>query len=357
MKKIVLTGGGSSGHVTPNLALIPALQAHDWSVEYIGSERGMERAMLEAEQIPYHAIQTGKLRRYFSWQNMLDPLRVLVGIAQAYVLLRRIKPQVVFSKGGFVALPVVVGAWLARIPIVAHESDFSIGLANRLSFYFVNTICVTFSAACANLTNPAKGVVTGTPIRESLFQGDRTKGFQYCGFQADKPCLLVMGGGQGAQSINLCIRQALPRLLLSMHVIHICGPGKADLSFNQQEGYFQLEYANTELADLFAASDWVVSRAGANALYELLALAKPHILIPLPIRQSRGDQIENARYFERLGASYVIPDEDLNPEVLVQTIQTLQNNQAQIQAAIAALNIQPAVQPIMKILEEYATPA
>lgn len=354
MKKIVLTGGGSAGHVTPNLALIPVLQANNWSVEYIGSERGSERGMIEAVSIPYHPIQTGKLRRYFSWQNMLDPLRVLVGIGQAYVLLRRIKPQVVFSKGGFVALPVVVGAWLARIPIVAHESDFSIGLANRLSFHFVNTICVTFAAACASLKNAAKVVVTGTPIRETLFQGNRAQGLQYCGFQADKPCLLVIGGGQGAQSINRCIREALPVLLSTMQVIHLCGPGKVDPSLSQQQGYFQLEYANTELADLFAASDWVVSRAGANSLYELLALAKPHILIPLPHSQSRGDQIENARYFERLGASYVIPDEDLSPERLMQTIQTLQKNQTQIQVAIAALKIQPAVQPIVKILEGFA---
>lgn len=353
MKKIVLTGGGSAGHVTPNLALIPALQAQGWSIDYIGSEQGVERAMLEAIQIPYHPIQTGKLRRYFSWQNIIDPFRVCVGMVQAYRLLRRIKPQVVFSKGGFVALPVVVGAWLARIPIVAHESDFSIGLANRLSFYFVHTICVTFPAVTAHLKNSAKVVVTGTPIRASLFEGDRSKGLQYCRLQSDKPCLLVIGGGQGAQSINRCIRQTLPKLLPTMHVIHICGPGKVDRSYQHQEGYCQLEYVHAELADLFAASDWVVSRAGANSLYELLALAKPHILIPLPQTQSRGDQIENARYFERLGTSYVIPDEDLTPDRLVQTIQTLQDNQIQVQTAIAALHLQPAVQPIVQILEKF----
>lgn len=351
MKKIVMTGGGSAGHVTPNLALIPALRAQGWSIEYIGSEQGAERAMIEAVSIPYHAIQTGKLRRYWSKQNLLDPFLVLKGVWQAFTLLRRIKPQVVFSKGGFVALPVVVGAWLARIPIVAHESDFSIGLANRLSFPFVNTICVTFEAVRDKFKNPAKVKVTGTPVRETLLQGDRAKGLQYCGFQSDKPCLLVIGGGQGAQAINRCIHQSLPVLLPQMQIIHLCGPGKMDVNLNQS-GYCQLEYATTELPDLFAASDWVVSRAGANTLYELLVLAKPHILIPLPQNQSRGDQIENARYFERLGASYVLPEEQLNTETLLKAIQAIQDKRDKILSAIAALKIQPAVQSIVRILEE-----
>ncbi len=351
MKKIVMTGGGSAGHVTPNLALIPALQAKGWSIEYMGSQQGPEREMIDAVGIPYHTIATGKLRRYFSWQNLLDPFRVLLGIGQAFLLLSKIRPQIVFSKGGFVALPVVIGAWLARIPVVVHESDFSIGLANRLSFPFANTICVTFDAARQHIHNQAKVVVTGTPIRESLFQGNRNKGLMYCGFNTDKSCLLVIGGGQGSHAINQCIRQSLSVLLPIMNVIHICGPGKTDPSYSQQAGYFQLEYARDELPDLLAASDWVLSRAGANALYELLALAKPHILVPLSSQQSRGDQIENARYFERLGASYVIADEHLNPETLVATLRTVQTNRDQILAAIAALNIHSAVQPIVAILE------
>lgn len=353
MKKIVMTGGGSAGHVTPNLALIPSLQAQGWSIEYIGSEGGVEQDMVKAMHIPYHAIQTGKLRRYWSWQNLLDPFRVLQGIWQAFTLLRRIKPQVVFSKGGFVALPVVVGAWLARIPIVAHESDFSIGLANRLSFPFVNNICVTFTAARDKFKNPAKVIVTGTPIRETLLQGERAKGLQLCGFQDDKPCLLVIGGGQGAQAINRCIRQSLPTLLPHMHIIHLCGQGKMDPSI-VQPGYYQKEYANTELPDLFAASDWVLSRAGANTLYELLVLAKPHILIPLPQSQSRGDQIQNARYFEKQGISYVIPEGQLNTDILLKTIQTVQESRDKIISAIKALNIQTAIPHIMSILEQYA---
>jgi UDP-N-acetylglucosamine--N-acetylmuramyl-(pentapeptide) pyrophosphoryl-undecaprenol N-acetylglucosamine transferase len=353
IKKIVMTGGGSAGHVTPNLALLPTLQAQGWSVEYIGSEKGVERSMVEAASIPYHSIRTGKLRRYFSWQNILDPFLVLAGIWQAYRLLRQIKPHVVFSKGGFVALPVVIGAWLARIPVVAHESDFSMGLANRLSLPFVNTLCVTFEAARAQFKNQAKVIVTGTPIRENLLQGDRNKGLAYCGFQADKPCLLVIGGSSGAQAINRCIRASLPFLLPSMQIVHICGAGKTDPALSQQSGYFQIEYAHAELADLLAASDVIISRAGANALYEFLVLAKLHILIPLPQLQSRGDQIQNARYFESLGASYVIAEEQLNPDAILKAIQTVQDNRDKFVTAISKLNIQPAVIPIVKILEGF----
>ena len=353
MKKIVMTGGGSAGHVTPNLALIPALQADGWQVDYIGSDQGIERDMIKAICVPYHPIRTGKLRRYFSWQNLLDPFQVLIGIFQAFKLLRRIKPAVVFSKGGFVALPVVIGAWLARVPIVAHESDCSFGLANRLTFPFVNIICVTFPMALDKFKHPNKVKVTGTPIRETLLQGERNKGLKFCGFEPHKPCLLVIGGSAGAQSINRCVREALPTLLPTMQIIHICGPNKIDKSLNQQVGYIQLEYAHDQLGDLFAASDWVVSRAGANVLYELLVLGKPHILIPLPLSQSRGDQIENAKYYEKLGTSYVIEEDNLNPETLAQAIQNVTLNRQKIIAAIAALDIHPAIQPILKIIEAF----
>ncbi|PJD93313.1 MAG: undecaprenyldiphospho-muramoylpentapeptide beta-N-acetylglucosaminyltransferase [Legionella sp.] len=352
-KRIMMTGGGSAGHVTPNLALIPELQAQGWTIDYVGSEQGVERNMVESAHIPYHAIRTGKLRRYFSWQNFLDPFHVLVGTVQAYCLIRKLKPHVIFSKGGFVALPVVVGGWLARTPIVAHESDFSIGLANRLSFPFVNKICVTFDAAKRHIKDQTKVVVTGTPIRETLLQGDRDKGLRRCGFSPNKLCLLVIGGGQGAQIINHCIRQSLYALSSKVQVIHICGPGKSDPTLGHREGYFQLEYAHEELADLLAASDLVVSRAGANSLYELLVLAKPHILIPLSRLQSRGDQIQNAHYFEKLGVSQVIEEEQLTTETLLTAIETVQAKREQIIAGIAQLNIHSAVQPIVNLLEGF----
>lgn len=352
-KKIVMTGGGSAGHVTPNLALIPELQAQGWSIDYIGSEQGVERNMIAPTQIPYHAIRTGKLRRYFSWQNFLDPFHVLVGIAQAYGLIRKLKPDVIFSKGGFVALPVVIGGWLNRTPIVVHESDFSIGLANRLSFPFADKICVTFDVAKRHIKDQAKVIVTGTPIRETLLQGDRDKGLRRCGFKSNKLCLLVIGGGQGAQAINHCIRQSLYALSSRVQIIHICGPGKSDPTLGHREGYVQLEYANEELPDLFAASDLVISRAGANSLYELLVLAKPHILIPLPRLQSRGDQIQNARYFEKLGVSHVIEEEQLTTETLLTAIEAVQDQHDHIVTEIARLNIRSAVQPIVTLLEGF----
>jgi UDP-N-acetylglucosamine--N-acetylmuramyl-(pentapeptide) pyrophosphoryl-undecaprenol N-acetylglucosamine transferase len=350
-KHIVLTGGGSAGHVTPNVALIPDLQAQGWIIDYIGSEQGQERGMIEALGIPYHPIATGKLRRYLSWQNVLDPVRVLKGIVQVYRLIRKLKPQLIFSKGGFVALPVVFGGWLTRTPIVAHESDFSVGLANRLSFPFVDKICVTFAACKAGIKQQHKVIVTGTPIRESLFKGDRDKGLTRCGFQSDKPCLLVMGGGQGAHAINQCIRDSLGALAPSIQVIHLCGKGKLDPTLSQRSGYYQLEYADAELPDLLAASNWVVSRAGANTLYELLALAKPHILIPLPRLSSRGDQIQNAHYFESLGISQVIAEENLSTENLLAAIDTLQIRREVILEQIAKLHIQSAAQQIVGLFD------
>lgn len=353
-KRIILTGGGSAGHVTPNLALIPVLKAQGWTIDYIGSEHGVERSLIEAVGIPYHPIRSGKLRRYFSWQNLLDPLQVLIGIVQSFWLIRRLKPKVIFSKGGFVALPVVIGGWLARIPMVAHESDFSIGLANRLSFPFVNKICVTFSAGAQGIKNKNKVLVTGTPIREALFLGERERGLKLCGFSLDKLCLLVIGGGQGSQVINDCVRKSLEALSPSIQVIHLCGPGKVDPTLDHREDYVQMEYAHEELADLLAASDLVVSRAGANSLYELLALAKPHILIPLPLHSSRGDQIQNARYFQNLGISQVIEESLLTTDSLVSAIQTVQSQRETILKQIAALNIQSATQSIVTILEQLA---
>ncbi|MCR9192305.1 MAG: undecaprenyldiphospho-muramoylpentapeptide beta-N-acetylglucosaminyltransferase [Gammaproteobacteria bacterium] len=349
-KKIVLTGGGSAGHVTPNLALIPELQAQGWTIDYIGSAHGVERNMIKAVDVPYHEISTGKLRRYFSWQNFLDPFRVVIGMVQAFRLIRKLKPQVIFSKGGFVALPVVIGGWFTRTPIVVHESDFSVGLANRLSFPFADKICVTFEAAKRNIKNKAKVVVTGTPIRETLLQGTREAGLKRCGFHGDKPCILVMGGGHGARAINDCIRQSLTALLSKVQVIHLCGPGKIDASLKKRAGYVQFEYANEELPDLLAATDLVITRAGANSLYELLVLAKPHILIPLPRLQSRGDQIQNAHHFERLGVSHVIEEERLTTTTLLAAVETVMTQREAIVKKIAALHIKSAVQTIVNIL-------
>lgn len=352
--RIVFTGGGSAGHVTPNIALIDELLKEGWQVDYIGSAKGVENAMLNELRIPYHPIKSGKLRRYFSWKNFIDPFNTLIGMWQAYWLLRELKPHVVFSKGGFVAFPVVVGAWLNKIPIVAHESDMSPGLANRLSFPFVNKICVTFLGAKDHFKATNKVVVTGTPIRKALFLGLKEQGLALCGLSDEKPCLLFIGGSLGAQTINRTLRQALPELLKTFQVIHLCGKGKIDPALQKTEGFCQFEYANEELAHLFAASSLVVSRAGANSLYEILALAKPHVLIPLPLAVSRGDQVQNAHFFEKMGISVVLNESELTATHLVQAIDHVFLHLDDIKHKIEALDITSATAKVIDVIKEQA---
>ena len=361
-KHIVFTGGGTAGHVTPNIALIEALLLENnqtenssaknitWQIDYIGSEQGVEKKLIAELNIPYHGIKSGKFRRYFSWQNFLDPFFVLYGIVQAFFLLRRLQTDLVFSKGGFVAFPVVFAAWLNRIPVIAHESDLTPGLANRLCFPFVKKICITFAAGKSFFKNPTKVIVTGTPIRKALFNGDRTRGLALCHFSADKPCVLVIGGSLGAGVINQTIRAALPILTRSFQVIHICGKGKMDASLMNQPDYCQFEYVGDELANLFAASDLVISRSGANSVYEILALQKPHVFIPLSAKVSRGDQIHNARYCEKQGVSVVVQEENLTEKTLLQAVQQVQDKQIEIMTNIKKLNIESATAKIVSLL-------
>lgn len=350
-KRIVFTGGGTAGHVTPNIALIEALRVDNWKIDYIGSINGVEQSMINAIDIPYHAIRCGKLRRYFSWKNFYDPINMLLGIVQASYLLFKLKPTLVFSKGGFVALPVVIAAWLNRIPTIAHESDMSPGLANRLSFPFVNKICVTFEAAKKHFKNTDKVEVTGTPIRKELFSGDKARGLALCGFNIDKPCLLIIGGSMGSNAINRAVRLALDTLHERFQVIHLCGKGNLEPLLVNKPGYCQFEYVNAELPHLFAASDIVVSRAGANSLYEILALAKPHVLIPLSLKASRGDQIQNARYFEQQGISVVIDEERLTSDVLLSAIERVFVRHDEIIDKIQRLKIESATSTIVKMIQ------
>lgn len=349
-QKIILTGGGTAGHVTPNIALIDALKHDSWQIYYIGSEDGIEKTMLADINIPFVGVKSGKLRRYFSWKNFLDPFKIVFGIVQSFFHIHKLKPDVVFSKGGFVAFPVVVGAWLNRVPVVAHESDMTPGLANRLSYPFAKRICLTFEPAQKHFKNPEKTEVTGTPIRESLFHGDKEKGLKLCGFTSTKPCILVIGGSQGAKVINQCVRESLGELLKNYQVIHICGKGNVQSSLGNQEGYRQFEYVNDDLADLFAASDMVISRSGANSLCEILALKKPHLLIPLSRKASRGDQIHNATYFQKQGISMVIEEESLTPEKMLTAVEEIKRTQFERVEKMASLNIQSSSDKILTIL-------
>ena len=350
-KRIVFTGGGTAGHVTPNLALIAAFQQLGWKIDYIGSRNGIEERMIIAVGVPFHAITCGKLRRYLTLKNLFEPFRILWGIIQSLYILKRLKPNVVFSKGGFVAFPVVVAAWVWRVPILAHESDLSPGLANRLSLPFINKMCLTF--APSKLPDK-RFAVTGTPIREALFTGSREKGLGLCGFQADKPCLLVIGGGQGAGILNDVIREGLTEITKKYQVIHLCGRDKEDANLRSRSGYYQLGYADEELPDLLAAADVVLSRAGANSLYELLALNKLHILVPLSPKVSRGDQVENANFFEKKGISVVIDNDALTVDALMQAIEEVNARKEEILTKMAALNIRSATQQIGALIQDSA---
>ena len=325
MKQIVLTGGGTAGHVTPNIALIPELRNKGYEIAYIGSYDGIEKKLISELGIPYYGISSGKLRRYFDLKNFSDPFRVQKGFHEAVSILKELKPDVIFSKGGFVAVPVVGAARRLHIPCVIHESDMTPGLANRLCIPSAAKVCCNFPETVSSL--PAqKAVLTGTPIREELFHGDAEKGRAFCGFTADKPVLLSIGGSLGAAAVNERLRGILPDLLPDFQVVHLCGKGKTDESLSATPGYVQFEYIKEELPDLFAMADVVLSRAGANAICEISALKKPNLLIPLSAKASRGDQILNARSFEKQGFSMVLEEEECTGPVLLRAIHELYEN-------------------------------
>ncbi|TCP31520.1 UDP-N-acetylglucosamine-N-acetylmuramylpentapeptide N-acetylglucosamine transferase [Scopulibacillus darangshiensis] len=324
-KKIVLTGGGSAGHVTPNLALIPKLKDQGWHISYIGSHQGIERELIDDTGIPYYPISSGKLRRYFDAKNFKDPFKVLKGLMQAYILLKKLKPDVIFSKGGFVSVPVVIAGWLNKIPVFIHESDITPGLANKISVKFASKIFVTFDEAAKYLPKE-KVLHSGSPIREDILTGNRKKGLEFLGFNEAKPVITVMGGSLGAKKINNVVRGSLKSLLENYQIVHLCGKGNLDAECDHVPGYRQFEYAGEELPDILAATNMLISRAGSNAIFEFLALQKPMILIPLSASASRGDQILNAKSFEKKGYCKVITEEDLDGGVLERTVTDVYKN-------------------------------
>ena len=351
-KKILLTGGGTAGHVTPNLALLPYLKAEGYEVVYIGSHNGIERSLIEAEGIPYYGISTGKLRRYLSKENIKDMFRVAKGIAEAKKLIRKLQPDLVFSKGGFVAVPVVLGARKNNVPVIIHESDITPGLANKLAMPSAQVICSTFPETLQYVPK-GKGVHTGTPIRKELFEGDRQKGLAVCGFTGEKPVLLMMGGSLGAVKLNCCLREILPEVVQTFDVIHLCGKGHLDAHFRTQAGYIQFEYVSDGLNDLFAAADMIVSRAGSNSICEFLALKKPHLLIPLGTKASRGDQILNAASFEKQGFARVLDEEEMTAERMKAEIFALYEKRADYVAAMAKSNAGDGVEAVMRQIKVF----
>lgn len=353
MKKIILTGGGTAGHVTPNIALIPELQKRGYEIHYIGSKNGIEKELMANFDIPYYGISSGKLRRYFDVKNFTDPFRILKGYGEASRIIKQVKPDVIFSKGGFVTVPVVKAAKRRNVPCVLHESDISPGLANRLCLSSASAICANFPETLSHLPED-KAYLTGSPIRRELFSGNRLEGLKMCGFTADKPVILVIGGSLGSVRVNEAVREILPELLKKYQVIHLCGKDKIDPSLEGTEGYVQYEYIQKELCDLLDAADLVISRAGANAICELLALHKPNILIPLSLEASRGDQILNAESFERQGFSYVIKEEELTSQGLLEAVSTVDSKKEEYRKAMETSDQQNAVVKVADIIEKVA---
>ena len=354
MKKIVLTGGGSAGHVTPNIALLPSLRAAGFEITYMGSYDGIEKKLIGDFNIPYIGISTGKFRRYLDVKNLTDPFRVIKGYSEARKFLKTYQPDVVFSKGGFVSVPVVRAAASLGIPCIIHESDMTPGLANKLCIPAADKVCCNFPETLKLLPKD-KAVLTGSPIRAELSQGNRIAGLDFCGFSANMPVVMVIGGSLGAANVNKIVREALPKLLKDYQVVHICGKEKIDNLLLNTQGYRQFEYVKNELKDLFAMADVVISRAGANAICELLALKKPNILIPLPASSSRGDQLLNAKSFESQGFSIVLNEDDLTEDLLVDKVHELYFSRQTYHEAMNRSGQMDSTKKIMSLITEAAT--
>lgn len=353
MKRVILTGGGTAGHVTPNLALLPMLQERHFEVRYIGSKNGMEKGLVEKAGIPYDGISTGKLRRYFDLKNFTDPFRVVKGFGEARKLLKKYRPDVIFSKGGFVSVPVVLAAKQLKIPVVIHESDMTPGLANKISIPAASKVCCNFPETAKSLPK-GKAVVTGCPIRRELLTGSREAGLSFTGLSGEKPVILIIGGSLGSVAVNKAVRSILPQLLEDFEVVHLCGKGNLESTLAGTPGYVQYEYISDELCDLFAMADLVISRAGANAICELLALRKPNILIPLSAAASRGDQILNADSFRKQGFSEVIAEEDVTDETLLAAVHQVYTHRGAYIDSMATSSMDDAVTVIVRMLEALA---
>ncbi|MBR1598290.1 MAG: undecaprenyldiphospho-muramoylpentapeptide beta-N-acetylglucosaminyltransferase [Lachnospiraceae bacterium] len=349
MKKIVMTGGGTAGHVTPNIALLPSLKEAGYEVHYIGSYNGIEKKLIEDIGIPYYGISSGKLRRYFDIKNFSDPFRVIKGLSEANHLIKKLQPDVVFSKGGFVSVPVVLAAKRNHVPAIIHESDMTPGLANKICIPAATKVCCNFKETF-DLLPEGKAVLTGTPIRKELFEGSRNKAAEFCHLDPNKKAILIIGGSSGSVVINNIIRESLDDILPNFQVIHLCGKDHLDETLNDKKGYVQFEYISKELRDLFALCDLVISRAGANAICELLALKKPNILIPLSRAASRGDQILNAKSFKKSGYSYVIEEEELSKASLLNAIRDVAAHKEQYIKAMEESEMSDSIGTIMNLI-------
>ena len=327
MKTLVLTGGGSAGHVVPNIALIPALR-EKFNLVYIGSD-GIERELMKGRGVPYHTVHCTMLVRGSVLKNIAMPFRFLKSMSEAKKALAAAGADIVFSKGGYVALPVVLAAKKLRIPVLTHESDLTPGLANKIIAKRCRAVLTSFPDTAKLFAN---GVCTGAPIRSELLRGDRAEALKKYGFSGKKPILLLFGGGSGSLALNRAAESALPEILQEFDFLHIRGK---HAGAEKREGYVPLEY-ESDMAGAYAAADYVVSRAGSNTVFELLALKKPALLVPLENKRSRGDQLQNAQYFERRGLCRVLREAELSPRTLLGGVRALASDKTLRQNLAAA---------------------
>jgi len=330
MKKIAFTGGGTIGHVAVNLALIPEAQKRDIETIYIGSKNGIEKEMItdSAKDTKYIPISSGKLRRYLSFENLKDVFKVLKGVLDARKVLKKEKPDLVFSKGGFVSVPVIIAAKSLKIPSIVHESDVTPGLANKISMKFANKMYTTFEETLKYVPKEKSDYI-GAIIREDLRDGSKEEGYQLTGFNDQLPVLLIMGGSLGSKALNKAIRDNLDYLTKKYQIIHLTGKGHVDQNI-KNANYVQYEFVSNELMHFYAITDTVISRAGANAIYEFATMKLPMLLIPLGLDQSRGDQIDNAKIFEKNGYAKVLQEKDVNQSNLISQLDKLENEREDI---------------------------
>lgn len=348
MKKIVLTGGGTAGHVTPHLALLPEIRKHFGKIYYIGTS-GIEKVLLNSEKdVVFKEISAVKLIRGFKLENITIPLKLLKSIKEAKQILKEIRPNIVFSKGGYVSIPVVIAAHSLKIPVISHESDKSMGLANKIILRYCKVMCTSFRET----SNNKKCIFTGSPIRQSIFEGNILNVMNKAHFNKNKKTLLFMGGSLGSKTINNVVYNSLNDLLKSYNVIHLVGKNNLNCNINH-ENYYQLEFTNS-IQDIFAFADFVICRSGANTIFELLSLKKPMLLIPLSKAQSRGDQIDNAKLFEAYGYAHVLLEENLTKDNLIDSINNLVKNEKNIKNYMEKNSKLNSNKKIIDILTKYA---
>ncbi len=348
MATIILTGGGSAGHCTPHLALLPYIKNYFNKIYYIGSNDGIEKSIIENVGIPYYAVPCAKLKRKICASNLCLPIKVLSGISKAGAIIDKLKPDVVFSKGGYVSVPTVIAAKRRKIPVIAHESDYTVGLANKITSRCCKKVLTSFPETAKTLKN---GEYIGSPIRNSLYMVDKNAAKRSFDFEGKKPVLLITGGSLGSRAINEVVYKSLDNLLKKYDVIHICGKGnKSEIT---KKGYYQVEFMQN-VENAFAISDVCVSRAGSNACFELLSLKIPCVFIPLPKGESRGDQVLNAKYFKNLGLASVLEQNKITASSFEKEIDDAYENRLNLKKNFALHPIVDKSRQISKILRDYS---